>query len=162
MLVLQHDDVSVRKHYRGLDRPPRIGPPDRVAFERLISWSDHSAAGVKYFSGAATYTKSFNVPAGLVATDRRLFLDLGKVAVMAEVKLNGKDLGILWKPPFRVDVTGACQPGENTLEVKIVNLWINRIIGDEQLPEDSERNADGTLKSWPKWLAEGMPWPTGH
>jgi hypothetical protein len=81
---------------------------------------------------------------------------------MAEVKLNGKDLGILWKPPFRVDVTGACKPGENTLEVKVVNLWINRMIGDEQLPEDSERNADGTLKSWPKWLEEGKPSPTGR
>ncbi|HWI56466.1 MAG TPA: glycosyl hydrolase, partial [Bacillota bacterium] len=89
-------------------------------------------------------------------------LDLGRVAVMAEVKLNGKDLGILWKPPFRVDVTAALKPGENLLEVKVVNLWINRQIGDESLPEDSERNPNGTLKVWPKWLEEGKPSPTGR
>ena len=68
-------------------------------------------------------------------------LDLGKVEVMAEVKLNGKDLGILWKVPYQVDVTTALHPGENHLELRVVNLWINRQIGDENLPEDSKRNA---------------------
>jgi hypothetical protein len=81
---------------------------------------------------------------------------------MAQVKLNGKDLGILWKPPFRADVTGAVKAGENTLEVKVVNLWVNRMIGDEQLPEDSQRNPDGTLKQWPQWLLDGKPSPTGR
>jgi hypothetical protein len=81
---------------------------------------------------------------------------------MAELKINGKDLGILWKPPFRVDVTDTLRPGENSLEVKVVNLWINRMIGDEQLPEDSERNPNGTLKAWPKWVLEGKPSPTGR
>jgi hypothetical protein len=97
-----------------------------------------------------------------------LWLDLGKVEVMAEVALNAKNLGILWKPPYRTDVTSAVQAGQNTLEVKVANLWINRMIGDEQLPEDSDRLwngdelTDGTLKSWPKWLAEGKPSPTGR
>ena len=81
---------------------------------------------------------------------------------MAEVNLNGKDLGIVWKPPYRVDVTDALKPGENVLETKVVNLWINRQIGDEQLPEDSDRNQNGTLKSWPQWLQEGKPSPTGR
>jgi hypothetical protein len=141
---------------------PGRGAPEHATFEKLISWSEHSDAGVKYFSGAATYSRKFNLPAGLVAPGKRLFLDLGKVAVMAEVKLNGKDLGILWKPPFRVEVTDACKPGENAIEVNVVNLWINRMIGDEQLAEDSERNPDGTLKSWPKWIEEGKPSPTGR
>jgi hypothetical protein len=87
---------------------------------------------------------------------------LGKVEVMAAVKLNGKDLGILWKEPYRVEVTGALKSGENALEVEVVNLWINRMIGDEQLPEDSERNPNGTLKQWPPWLQEGKPSPTGR
>jgi hypothetical protein len=82
--------------------------------------------------------------------------------VIAAVRLNGKDLGILWKPPYRVDVTGALKAGENTLEVKVTNLWANRMIGDEGLPEDSQRNPNGTLKEWPQWLLEGKPSPTGR
>ena len=81
---------------------------------------------------------------------------------MAEVKLNGRDLGVLWQPPFRVEVTDVVQLGENQLEVKVVNLWINRLIGDEQLPEDSERNPEGTLKRWPAWVDAGQPSPTGR
>ena len=78
---------------------------------------------------------------------------------MAEVKLNGRDLGILWKPPFRVDVTDALQPGPNNSKFKVVNLWINRLIGDEQLPEDSDRNANGTLKQWPHGFKQARPAP---
>ncbi|MEI6780642.1 MAG: glycosylhydrolase-like jelly roll fold domain-containing protein, partial [Verrucomicrobiota bacterium] len=145
-----------------LSFPPNWGAPPRVTLDRLISWSDHSDVGVEYFSGTATYTKTVNVPSDSLVPNRRWYLDLGKVAVMAEVKLNGKDLGILWKPPFRVDVTPALKAGDNALEVKVVNLWINRLIGDEQLPEDSDRNPDGTLKSWPQWLTDGKPSPTGR
>ena len=115
---------------------------------------------MQYFSGTATYHKTFDWRR-TAGQRRRLYLDLGQVAVMAEVKLNGKDLGILWKPPYRLDVTDV-KPGDNTLEVKVVNLWINRMIGDEQLPEDSDRNADGNLKTWPKWLEQGKPSPTGR
>ena len=119
---------------------------------------------MKYFSGTATYHKTFRwKPAAAMGDVSSLhYLDLGKVAVMAEVKLNGKDHGILWKPPFRVDVTESLRAGENLLEVKVVNLWINRMIGDEQLPEDSQRNPDGTLKAWPQWVVEGKPSPTGR
>ena len=142
--------------------PLRWGAPEKVAFDKLISWSEHGEPGVKYFSGAATYTKNVNMPAEMAGKNRRLYLDLGKVQVMAEVKLNGKDLGILWKPPYRVDITDAAKAGENALEVKVVNLWINRMLGDEQLPEDCERNANGTLKKWPQWVLDGKPSPTGR
>jgi hypothetical protein len=81
---------------------------------------------------------------------------------MAEVKLNGKDLGLLWKRPFRVDLTDAAKAGDNQLEVRVTNLWPNRMIGDEHLPQDSERNKDGTLKSWPQWVLDNKPNPTGR
>jgi hypothetical protein len=142
--------------------PPNGGAPERVTLERLISWSEHNDSGVKYFSGTATYARTISVPANLIAKDRRVYLDLGKVQVIAAVRLNGKDLGILWKPPYRVDVTGALKAGQNALEVKVTNLWVNRMIGDEGLPEDSQRNPNGTLKEWPQWLLEGKSSPTGR
>jgi hypothetical protein len=144
---------------------PGWGAPEKVQLEGLISWSRHADAGVKYYSGSATYTKTFSYKKEAETGNKLkkvVYLDLGKVAVMAEVKLNGKDLGLLWKPPYRVDVTSALIDGDNSLEIRVVNLWINRMIGDEQLPEDSERNPDGTLKKWPQWLGEGKPSPTGR
>jgi hypothetical protein len=142
---------------------PAWGGPAKVTFERLQDWSKRPEAGIKYYSGTAAYRAGFPVDAdALKQPGTRWYLDLGKVAVMAEVRLNGKDLGILWKLPYRVDATHALKPGDNALQLKVVNLWINRQIGDEQLPEDSDRNADGTLKAWPKWLLEGKASPTGR
>jgi len=141
---------------------PGWGAPERVTLEKLDCWSRHSDPGVRHFSGMATYTAAFKLPAEMPARDRRIILDLGKVQVMAQVKLNHRDLGVLWKPPYQVDVTDIVNPGENSLEIKVVNLWPNRLIGDEQLPEDSDRNPEGTLKSWPQWLLEGKPSPTGR
>lgn len=147
-----------------LDFAPGGGAPERVKLEQLVSWSAHEAPGVRYFSGSASYRKSFawQAPGVAPGITPRQFLDLGKVAVMAAVKLNGRDLGLLWKPPFRVEVTGVLKPGPNDLEIRVVNLWINRMIGDESLPEDSERNANGTLKSWPEWVQQGTPSPAGR
>ncbi len=102
------------------------------------------------------------MPPEALAAGRAVYLDLGRVAVIAQVRLNGRDLGVLWKSPFCVEVTQALRGGENLLEVQVTNLWVNRMIGDEQLPEDSERNPDGMLKSWPKWLLEGKPSPAGR
>ncbi len=141
---------------------PNWGAPNHLNFEHLISWSDHPDPGVKYFSGTATYTKTFQIPPDLLARDLRLYLDLGKVAVIAQPRLNGHDIGTLWKPPFLAEITKFAKAGENRLEVKVVNLWPNRMIGDEQLPEDSDRNTNGTLKAWPQWLQEGKPSPTGR
>ena len=144
---------------------PGWGAPDKVTMDRLISWSKHPDNGVKYFSGTATYRKSFKYPA-LEKSNGKLkqliYLDLGRVAVMAKVKLNGKDLGILWRPAYLIEVTETLVEGENSLEIEVVNLMINRMIGDEQLAEDSERNPNGTLKNWPQWLADKKPSPTGR
>ncbi|MFI5457548.1 MAG: glycosylhydrolase-like jelly roll fold domain-containing protein [Isosphaerales bacterium] len=130
--------------------------------DRLVSWSDHADPRVKAYSGTATYRTTFEVPAHLPGASRRLELDLGRVEVMAGVTLNGKDLGTLWKPPYRVDATAAVRPGANLLEVSVVNLWVNRLIADEALPEDSHRNPDGTLQAWPSWLQAGRTSPTGR
>jgi len=135
-------------------------PPGMFVFEKLEDWSKRPEEGIRHYSGTATYRKTFQ--SAIRNPQSKIFLDLGNVAVMAEVKLNGKDLGILWKPPFRVDITDAIKAGGNTLEVKVVNLWINRMIGDEQLPEDSKRTSKGTLEEWPQWLNEGKPSPSGR
>jgi hypothetical protein len=141
---------------------PGGGAPDSLSLQTLNSWSDNPDPRIKYYSGAATYIKTVPIPAALLAAKHGLWLDLGRVEVMAEVRLNGQDLGILWKPPYRVDIGEAAKAGDNTLEIKVVNLWINRQIGDEFLPEDSERNPEGTLKVWPPWLTNGAASPTGR
>ncbi|HOK77744.1 MAG TPA: hypothetical protein PLW35_08495, partial [Verrucomicrobiota bacterium] len=138
------------------------GAPSETTFDKLISWSAHENPGIKYFSGEAIYTTTFALPHKMLAKDQRLYLDLGKVAVMAKVKLNGQNIGTLWKPPFAIDITKHARVGQNKLEVSVVNLWPNRLIGDEQLPEDSERHENGTLKRWPQWVLENKPSPTGR
>jgi hypothetical protein len=108
------------------------GAPAKITLDKLSSWSESADAGVKYFSGTGTYTKTIQAPADWMKSDVRLWLDLGDVKNLAEVSVNGKPLGIVWKPPFRVEVTGAIKPGANELEVKVTNLWVNRLIGDQQ------------------------------
>lgn len=140
---------------------PRWGGPDAVTFPTLQDWSQHADTRIRYYSGTATYRTTFAV-ADPGSNNQRLVLDLGQVAVMADVRVNDRPLGILWKAPFRIDVTDALQSGNNVLEVRIVNLWINRMIGDQQLSEDSQRNPDGTLQAWPQWVNEGKPSPAGR
>jgi hypothetical protein len=111
------------------------GKTENTSFEKLISWSDSTLDWIKYFSGTATYTKSFTLPEGYLAKNRRLILDLGRVRNIAEMTVNGKPLGILWKEPFQVDATSALKTGKNRLTVKVTNLWPNRLIGDQKLPE---------------------------
>jgi hypothetical protein len=145
-----------------LNFPPGTGAPNKVTLDQLVSWSNNADSGVKYFSGTAIYRKMFTFNSEVDFAKTRVDLDLGNVQVIAELKVNGKDMGILWKSPYQTEITDALKPGENTLEIKVTNLWINRMIGDEQLPEDSERNSNGTLKVWPQWLHEGKSSPTGR
>jgi len=117
--------------------PPKWGAPDKINLNPLASLSESSNAGVKYFSGVATYAKTFDWQPAVEARNQKSesWLDLGEVQVMAQVKLNGHALGTLWKPPFRVNISDTLQPGKNTLEVRVANLWPNRMIGDLALPE---------------------------
>jgi hypothetical protein len=111
---------------------PNRGAPAKITPDRLSSWSESSDPGVKYFSGTAAYTKTFEAPGSWFRKSARMWLDLGSVKNLAEVSLNGKPLGIVWKTPFRVDATGVLRRGPNSLEVKVTNLWVNRLIGDQQ------------------------------
>jgi hypothetical protein len=111
---------------------PDRGAPAEVTMEELAPWNENSDQGVKYFSGTGTYSKSMDVPEKWIEPGTKLYLDLGGVKNLAEVIVNGKSLGIVWKTPFRVDITKDIRKGENTLEIKVTNLWVNRIIGDQQ------------------------------
>ena len=146
-----------------LDFDPAWGTKDRLTLGQLDSWTNHPDPLVKYYSGTATYRNSFDLPAAVLrAADTRWCLDLGSVEVVARVTLNGMDCGIAWKPPYRVDVSRALKPGANQLEVRVANTWVNRMIGDEQLPLDAEWKDWETLLGWPDWFKQGRASPTGR
>lgn len=133
---------------------PGLGAPEKATFDKLTSWSVSQDEGIRYFSGTATYKKQFTLPENLIQSSQLLELDLGNVRVIAEAIVNGKSLGILWKAPFSVNLDGMVHEGVNDLEVRITNLWPNRLIGDEHLPEDPEWNNNNERK-WPEWLLNG-------
>ena len=144
--------------------------PASVVFPRLVQWDMHPDNGIKYFSGTGTYTRKVDLPQVLPGT--RVMLDLGIVKNFAEVKVNGKGFPVLWKPPFRVDITDAIAKGAKSfdLEVKVTNLWPNRLIGDDVLyPEDCEWSAKSrkgskeiAIRGLPQWVKEGKASPTGR
>jgi hypothetical protein len=115
--------------------PPGRRAPDSAVFESLQSWTEHSNPEINYFSGTATYEKEIDIPAGYLGEAGRLLLDLGDAREIAEVNMNGKNLGIIWKLPRTVDITSVARPGRNQLQVSVTNFWPNRLIGDEFLPE---------------------------
>jgi hypothetical protein len=110
------------------------GAPEAITFDRLVSWTKRSEDGIRHFSGTATYVKGINVSTDRLAEGRRVYLDLGDVRHVAEVIVNDKPQGVLWKPPFRVDITEASLPGANKVEVRVTNVWKNRLVGDSKLP----------------------------
>ena len=108
------------------------GAPAEATFSTLTSWSNDPDDGIKYFSGTGIYSKTIVAQEKWFGTGNRLWIDLGDVKNLAEVLVNGKSLGIVWRKPFRVDITGAIRPGSNNLEIRVTNLWVNRLIGDQQ------------------------------
>jgi hypothetical protein len=112
---------------------PKWGGPAEIEFPSLIDWTRHVDEGIRYYSGTATYGKKFHVRETPAGRDGWI-LDLGVVKNLAEVRLNGVNLGVVWTAPWQVDITEALRPGENTLEIDVVNLWPNRLIGDKYLP----------------------------
>jgi len=142
---------------------PEWGGPKDIHFTKLISWSEHEDEGVRYYSGKARYQNVFQFDdSAHLNPALQIYLDLGKVANLADVTLNGRHLGTVWNTPYRIDVTQAIKSGSNTLEVDVFNVWANRLIGDEHLPEDSERSANGQLMKWPEWVLQGKKSPAGR
>ncbi|MEO8563322.1 MAG: glycosyl hydrolase [bacterium] len=111
---------------------PKLGAPATTTLPELASWTTSSDPGVKYFSGTATYTKSVQVPAAWRASGTRLMLDLGSVKNIADVRVNGRFVGVAWRAPFQVDVTDAVTTGDNNVVIRVSDLWPNRLIGDKQ------------------------------
>ncbi|RZK40513.1 MAG: hypothetical protein EOO57_02435 [Hymenobacter sp.] len=142
--------------------PANLGAPATATLPRLQSLHLHAEPGIRYFSGPATYRKAFR--ASQPASGQRLFLDLGAVAVLAEVLLNGQPLATLWQPPFRLDITDQLKPGDNQLEIRVTNLWPNRLIGDEQQPAEHDYSGEafgqkGGITAMPDWYVRGQPKP---
>lgn len=135
---------------------PKWGGPAHVEFKKLIDWTQAPEEGIKYYSGIAVYTKTFNFRSSIQdQKNGRIYLDLGTVKDMARVTLNGKEVGTIWTAPWRVDITLGLHNGENELKVEIANRWPNRLIGDEKLPYDST-----TDDKWPEWLLKGQSRPS--
>ena len=111
---------------------PDRGAPPSITLDKLIDWKDSTDAGVKYFSGAGTYTKTIQAPADWFRKGSHLWIDLGDVKNLAEVTVNGKNLGVVWHAPYRIDITSALKQGSNEISIKVVNAWVNRLIGDQQ------------------------------
>jgi len=115
---------------------PQWGGPGTVQFPELIDWSRHADEGIKYYSGAAVYKKSFTLEPEL-REDDSYFLQLGSIkdVGIAEIRINGTDKGVVWTSPFRIEISKELIEGENTLEIKVVNSWFNRVAGDQIFPD---------------------------
>ena len=137
---------------------PNWGAPTEIKLPKLISWTEHGDAGVKYYSGLGSYIKTIDVPKDWFGPGRSIYLDLGEVRELAEVFVNDRSAAVLWKPPFMTDITSFLKPGSNVVKIEVMNLWINRLSGDANLPEDKKftRTNIRSDGSTPKVKAE--PW----
>lgn len=133
------------------------GAPDRTVFERLISWAEHPDPGIRYYSGTAIYQTTFSASPGQQA--QVAMLDLGEVADVARVFVNGEEVNVLWTPPFRAEITRFLREGRNTLAIHVANRWVNRLIGDAAIDVDytyqkpgTSKFTDGRIEALPEWL----------
>jgi hypothetical protein len=146
--------------------PPGMDVPTQVEMPRLISWTEHNDEAVRHFSGTGVYHNDIDVPAPWLRPGRRVFLELGKVEVIADVRINGKRVGTAWLPPYRLDVTDALKPGTNRVEVETTNLWRNRIIGDMRFPDAFPGTGQGKqfkteLFTYGGWDKKPVLFPSG-
>ena len=152
--------------------PPKSGAPEAFSLSKLHSLHLEKDFGVRHFSGTVKYVYYLQLDERYIKKDLRLRLDLGRVAVIAEVFVDNKPAGVCWAPPYGVDVTGLLHKGTNKLEIRVTNLWVNRLIGDEYLPEENSYNYqdidnkfaalnNGGIKELPDWYKQGRDKPSG-
>lgn len=145
------DNYPTRKVVQAIDgpwtvsfQPGKRGPGEPVVWSALEDWSTHINEDIRYFSGYAVYATDFTLTE---IPQEQLYLDLGKVMIMARVKLNGKEVGGVWTAPYRLNITDYVEKGRNKLEIEVVNNWMNRLIGDQKLPEE-ERHTWTNVNPW--------------
>jgi hypothetical protein len=132
--------------------------PRSITMDKLVPLEKHGDAEIRHFSGLAVYTTALEIPESALAASRRVFLNLGGVHDLAEITINGRSAGVCWKPPFTLDVTELARAGSNELKITVANRWVNRLIGDEQLPSDLDYGTTGStlstlnaLQKFPSW-----------
>jgi hypothetical protein len=137
---------------------PKWGGPENVDFDKLVDWTSRPEEGIKYYSGIANYHNTIKLPENIITGEKTdIYIDLGEVNNLARIYVNGKDLGVVWTAPFRIKITDAVVSGDNQLDIEVANLWPNRLIGDEQKPDDGIKNGQ-----WPEWLINGKPRTSGR
>jgi hypothetical protein len=136
---------------------PGRGAPASVTLDKLSPWNESSDKGVKYFAGTGTYTKTIQASPDWFKKGASLWIDLGDVKNMAVVTVNGKELGTVWHAPYRVDATAALKPGANEVSVKVINAWVNRLVGDLQ-PDATTKY---TFSAWKAYKADSPLLPSG-
>lgn len=176
--------TSIRKHVDTLPTciplkgpwtvrfPQNMGASEEITLARLHSLHLEEDFGVRHFSGTMTYLYSLSINNIYLQDDICLRLDLGRVEVLAEVLVNGKRASMCWAPPYAIDIQQLLHEGDNLIEIRVTNLWVNRLIGDEYLPEENVYNyqdipnkystlRNGGIKKLPEWYLQGKPKPAG-
>ncbi len=150
---------------------PAIKPAHRTQFSTLLDWSTHADESIRFHSGTAEYSKPFDLPAEAVAPGLRIRLDLGQVKNFAEVTVNGRAFPVLWRAPWVLDITDATRAGPNELRIRVTNTWVNRLIGDEHLPDDTtwrpvkahaSDHPVAAANAWPDWVVNDGTSPNGR
>jgi len=137
---------------------PKWGGPESISFDKLTDWTTRPEEGIKYYSGIASYHQTISLAENTLADKKSdIFLDLGEVYNLARVHVNGKDMGVIWTAPYQLKISDAIVPGENQIDVEVANLWPNRLIGDEQKPDDGIKN-----HQWPEWLVKNQARTSGR
>jgi len=137
---------------------PKWGGPKNIVFNKLEDWTLNKNEGIRYYSGIATYRISVNLPKKTVSDKNTDFiLDLGEIYNLARVRINGKDMGVVWTAPYQLNISDAIHSGDNQVEIEVANLWPNRLIGDEQFPDDGIKDNE-----WPEWLLKNQPRTSGR